>query len=50
MTIDNINIADTLKGVEDLLKQEKDLSPASRAMFELLVLVITLLVNRLIRP
>lgn len=47
MTIENINIADTLKGVEDLLKQEKDLSPASRAMFEVLVLVITLLVNRL---
>lgn len=47
MTIDNINIADTIKGVEDLLKQEKDLSPASRAMFEVLILVITLLVNRL---
>lgn len=47
MTIENVNIADTLKGVEKLLEQEKDLSPASRAMFEVLILVITLLANRL---
>lgn len=47
MTINNINIDTTLKKVETLLKEEKDLSPAVRSMIELLTLVITLLVNRL---
>ncbi len=49
MTIENIDIDATLRKVEKLLSEEKGLSPATRAMVELLVLVITLLVGRLSR-
>lgn len=47
VTINNINIDATLKRVKDLLEKEKELSPAIKSMFELLVLIITLLCNRL---
>lgn len=49
MTIENIDIDATLRKVEKLLSEEKGLSPATRSMIELLVLVITLLVGRLNR-
>lgn len=47
MKIDNINIDDTLNKVKILLSEEKEMSPAVRSMIELLVLLISLLVNRL---
>lgn len=47
MTINNINIDTTLKRVQKLLGEERELSPAVRSMIELLTLIITLLVNRL---
>ncbi|MCP4460892.1 MAG: IS66 family transposase [Cytophagales bacterium] len=47
MTINNINIDATLKKVNALLTEEKELSPAMRSMVELLILLVTLLVNRL---
>ena len=49
LTIDNIDIEVTLQKVEKLLSEEKGLSPATRSMVELLVLLITLLVGRLNR-
>lgn len=42
-----IDIGATLKKVETLLSEEKGLSPAMRSMVELLVLLVTLLANRL---
>jgi transposase len=47
LTINNINIDATLKKVNALLAEEKELSPTMRSMVELLVLLVTLLVNRL---
>jgi len=47
MTIENINISTTLKKVEVLMAKDKDLSPAIKSLFEVLVLIITLLANRL---
>ena len=47
MTINNINIDATLKKVNSLLAEEKELSPTMRAMVELLILLVTMLVNRL---
>jgi len=47
LTINNVDIDVTLKKVETLLSEEKGLSLAMRSMVELLVLLITLLVNRL---
>ena len=47
MTIENIDIDTTLKRVETLLIEDKDLSPATKSLLEILVLVITLLANRL---
>ncbi|MCR4321295.1 MAG: IS66 family transposase [Candidatus Brocadiaceae bacterium] len=47
MTINNINIDATLKKVNSLLAEEKELSPTMRSMVELLILLVTLLVNRL---
>ena len=47
MTIENINIEATLKKVETLLEENKDLSPATKSLLEILILIITLLTNRL---
>ena len=47
MTIESINIDTTLKRVEDLLKEDKDLSPGTKSLLEILVLIITLMANRL---
>jgi transposase len=47
MTIENINIDATLKKVETLIAEDKDLSPAVKSLMEILVLIITLLANRL---
>ena len=47
MTIDNINVEDTVKKVTDLIAQEKNLSPALKGSLEVMILLISLLVNRL---
>lgn len=47
MKISSVDIGVTLKKVETLLSEEKGLSPAMRSMVELLVLLVTLLANRL---
>ncbi|MDR4507174.1 MAG: IS66 family transposase [Candidatus Brocadiaceae bacterium] len=47
MTINNINIDATLEKVKKLLSEEKELSPTMRSMVELLVVLVTLLANRL---
>jgi len=44
---DSINIDKILKEAEELLNQEKDLSPALKSMFGVLILVVKLLANRL---
>ncbi len=47
MTIDNIPVEKTLEAVKRQLEEEKDLSPALRASLELLLTLVTLLLNRL---
>ena len=47
MTVENINIDTTLKKAKKLLAEDKNLSPSARSLMELLVLIITLLVNRI---
>ncbi len=47
MTIENIDIDATIKRVEFLIAGDKDLSPATKSLLEILVLIITLLANRL---
>jgi transposase len=47
LTIDNIDVAATLKRAEPLLAVEPNLSPALRSTLEVLILVVQLLVNRL---
>ncbi len=47
VTIGKINITDALKNVETLLEQDKSASPQLRAMMELLVVIIHLLLGKL---
>ena len=47
MTVDNINVEETVKRVTELITAEKDLSPALKASLEVLLLLISILVNRL---
>ena len=47
MKLDNIDVNTTLKKAKELLAKEKNISPGLQAMFELLILIITLLTNRL---
>ena len=47
MTVDNINVEDAVKRVNDLIATEKTLSPALRASLEVLLLLVTILANRL---
>ena len=47
MKIENINIEETLKHATKLIAEDKELSPAIKSLFEILVLIITLLANRL---
>lgn len=47
MTIDNIDIDATIKRVESLIAEDKDLSSGTKSLLEILVLVITLMANRL---
>lgn len=47
MTVDNINVDETVKKVVALIEQEKNLSPALRGSLEVLILLVSILVNRL---
>ena len=47
MTIDNINIEATLANAEKIIAEDKGLSPATKSLLEILILVITLMANRL---
>lgn len=47
MTADNINVEETVKRVTELIGQEKNLSPALKASLEVLILLVSILVNRL---
>ncbi len=47
MSVGKINITQTLAKVEGLLGKDRSISPAARAMFELLVTIIHLLVAKL---
>ncbi len=47
MTIENIDIDATLKRVQATIDEDKELTSATKALLEMLVLIITLLANRL---
>jgi len=47
MTIDNIDIDSTIKRVNQLIAEDKDMPAGTRSLLEILVLVITLMANRL---
>ena len=47
MKIENIDIETTIKKVQALIREDKQLSVATKSMFEILILIITLLANRL---
>jgi len=47
MKIDNINVSETLERATQLLNSEKGLSPALKATFEMLLLLVRILLNRL---
>jgi transposase len=47
MKIENIDIETTIKKVRVLIREDKQLSVATKSMFEILILIITLLANRL---
>ena len=47
MTVDQINVDASIKQVKDLIEAESNLSPALKASIEVLLLLISILVNRL---
>ena len=47
MTLDNINVDETVKKVTELIAREDNLSPALKASLEVLILLVSILVNRL---
>jgi len=47
MTVDHINVEASIKRVKDLMASESELSPALKASIEVLLLLISILVNRL---
>src|SRR3989339_1001820 len=47
MTVDKISVDATIKHVKDLLANEENLSPALKASLETLLLLVTILLNRL---
>jgi transposase len=46
LKIDSIDVDSSINSVKELLKQEKDLSPALRSALEVLLVLVTLLLNR----
>ena len=47
MTIDNINVEETVQRVAELIAAEKGLSPALKGSLKVLLLLVSLLLNRL---
>ena len=47
MVVERINVDETLEKAKRLLKEEKNLSPSIQAIIEVLILLVTILVNRL---
>ena len=47
MKIENIDIESTIKKAQVLVREDKQLSAATKSLFEILILIITLLANRL---
>jgi transposase len=47
VTIDNINVEETIQRVTSLIAAEQDLSPALKSSLEVLLLLVSLLLNRL---
>ena len=47
MTIENINVEETIQRVTDLITAEQDLSPVLKSSLEVLLLLVSLLLNRL---
>lgn len=47
MKIENIDIQATLEKAQSLMRDDKQLSATTKSMFEILILIITLLANRL---
>jgi len=47
LTLDHVDVDATIKKINDLLREEKSLSPALKSTIEVLILIVTLLVNRL---
>jgi len=47
MKIENIDIQATLEKAKSLVRDDRQLSAATKSMFEILILIITLLANRL---
>lgn len=47
MKIENIDVNKTLDNARKLLEEDKNISPALKSMFEILLIIITLLLNRL---
>ncbi len=47
MTVENIDVAKTLEKAKNLLEEEKNISPALKATIEVMMLLVTILTNRL---
>jgi transposase len=47
MTVDNVNVEDTVKRVTALIAEEKGFSPALKSSLEVLLLLVSIFVNRL---
>ena len=45
MKIDNIDIEATIKKAQGLIREDKQLSAGAKSMFEILILIISLLAN-----
>ena len=47
MKIESIDIQATIEKAQSLIREDKQLSMATKSMFEIMILIITLLANRL---
>lgn len=47
MVVENIDVNETLEKAREILKEEKSLSPAFKSVFEILILLVSILANRL---
>lgn len=47
MTIDNIDVTDTISRVQKQLAEDTEMSPTTRSLIEVLVLIVSLMANRL---